>query len=396
MGTIASPIRKLVPYAEAAAKKGLKVYAMNVGNPDLSPPPVFWREVAKWRTGVLGYAPSTGEARAREAWSHYFKKRGLPLKPEDILITTGGSEAIFFSMAVVADPGDEIVVFEPSYSSYKSYSGILNIKLVPVTLSPDTGYHLPSQKEIEKAVSAKTRAIVVINPNNPTGAVFTKAELARVAAVAKKYNLWIIADETYRDLTFEGKKTVSMYEIPGAAPRIIMTDSVSKRMNLCGARIGCFASTNPDIIANALKLAQARLSSPTIEQLAIIPLLTGSQKYLDDIRDEYHRRRDVVFRAISHMPGVKVHKPEGAFYLIVRLPVKNAEDFVKFMLGEFSYKGSTVFVTPGEDFYSTPGRGRNEVRIAYVLKVEDLKAAMDVLARGLKAFVGRYTARHED
>ena len=384
---IASPIRKYLPAAQAAAKRGIKVYGLNIGQPDLLAPTVFWKEVSKWRKGVLAYAPSTGLAEAQEAWSTYFQRRGLPLAPKDVLITTGWSEAIFFSMAVTCDPGDEIIVFEPLYSSYKSYAGALNIKLVPVTLSSDNGYHLPSRKMIEKAVTKRTRAMVVINPNNPTGAVFTRAELTRVAAVAKKYHLWIIADETYRDLVFVGKKTVSIYEIPGAAPYVILTDSASKRMNLCGARVGCLASTSTDVMANTLKLAQARLSSPTIEQLAVNPLLTGSQKYLDEIRNEYRRRRDAVYGALRKMQGVKVHQPEGAFYLMATLPVKNSEDFVKFMLGNFAYKSQTVFVTPGEDFYSTPGKGRNEVRIAYVLKVKDLKIAMEVLEKGLQAFI---------
>lgn len=383
---IASPIRKFLPLAQAAQKRSVKVFYLNIGQPDLVPPPVFWKGVAKFRSGVLAYAPSTGFTETQEAWSKYFKRRGIPLAPKDVLVTTGGSEAIFFSMGVVTDPGDEIIVFEPAYSSYKSYAGILNIKLVPVTLRPETGYHLPSRQEIEKKVTRRTKAIVVISPNNPTGAAYSKEELARVAEVAKKHKLWIIADETYRDLVFQGKRSTSMYEIPGIIDHIILTDSVSKRMNLCGARIGCLASTNPDVIANALKLAQARLSSPTIEQLALIPLLTGSQKYLDDIRDEYHRRRDVVYAALKKMPGVKVHQPEGAFYLMAALPVKNAEDFVKFMLGEFEYKKSTVFITPGEDFYLTKAKGRNEVRIAYVLNTKDLQKAMEVLEQGLESY----------
>lgn len=387
--TIASPIRKFLPYAQAAQKRGVKVFALNIGQPDLEAPSAFWREVVKWRRGVLAYAPSMGLREAQEAWSAYFCRRGLPLQPKDILITTGGSEAIFFSMAVVADPGDEIMVFEPLYSSYKSYAGILNIKLAPVTLSSADGYHLPSLKVIEKVVTKRTRAIVIINPNNPTGAVFTREELTRVMTVAKKHHLWIIADETYRDLVFDKKKTVSMYEIPGAAPHVILTDSASKRMNLCGARIGCIASVNREIIANALKLAQARLSSPTIEQCAVNPLLTGSQKYLDDIRTEYKRRRDVVYGALQTMPGVHVLKPEGAFYLMVTLPVKNSEDFIIFMLEKFNDKGKTVFITPGEDFYSTPGKGRNEARIAYVLNTKDLQEAMDVLKKGLKTFTQR-------
>jgi len=383
---IASPIRKFLPLAQAAQKRGTHVYALNIGQPDLAPPKVFWKEVAKWNKGVLAYAPSMGESSTQEAWSKYFKQRGLPLAPQDILVTTGGSEAIFFSMGVVTDPGDEIIVFEPAYSSYKSYAGMLNIKLVPVTLRPETGYHLPSQQEIEKKVTKKTRAIVVINPNNPTGAVYAKEELARVVAVAKKHGLWIVADETYRDLVFTGTRSVSLYEIPGAADRIILTDSVSKRMNLCGARIGCLASTNKEIIANALKLAQARLSSPTIEQIAVNPLLAGSQSYLDGIRKEYTKRRDTVYAALTKMPGVSVHKPEGAFYVMASLPVDNAEEFVKYMLGEFTWKGSTAFVTPGEDFYLTSGKGRNEVRIAYVLNTRHLQKAMEVLQQALIAY----------
>ncbi|MEW6610733.1 MAG: pyridoxal phosphate-dependent aminotransferase [Patescibacteria group bacterium] len=387
---IASPIRKYLPHAQAAVKRGIKVFALNIGQPDLPAPLAFWKEVSKWRKGVLAYAPSTGEVSVQDAWSRYFQSRGIPLQPRDVLVTTGGSEAIFFSLGVVTDPGDEVIVFEPSYSSYKSYAGILNITLVPVTLKPETCYHLPRRQEIEKKVTKRTRAIVIINPNNPTGAVYTRVELASVAAIARKYKLWIIADETYRDLVFEGKKSVSIYEIPGIAQQVILTDSMSKRFNLCGARIGCLASTSQEVIANALKLAQARLSSPTIEQFAVIPLLSGSQKYLEGIRREYKRRRDVVYGALMKMPGVKVHRPEGAFYLMATLPVKNAEDFIKFMLGEFSWQRKTTFVTPGEDFYLTKAKGRNEVRIAYVLNTKDLQVAMEVLQRGLKAYTLRW------
>ena len=384
---IASPIRKLLPLAQAAQKRGTKVYALNIGQPDLEPPKAFWKGIAKFKSGVLAYAPSTGLVETQAAWSVYFKQRGIPLGPKDILVTTGGSEAIFFSMGVVTDPGDEIIVFEPAYSSYKSYASILNISLVPVTLAPADGYHIPAQKEIEKKVTARTRAIVVINPNNPTGAVYTKEELVRIAAVAKKHNLWLIADETYRDLVFKGTRSVSLYEIDGIQDRVILTDSVSKRLNLCGARVGCLASTNAEIIANALKLAQARLSTPTMEQVAIVPLLAGPQSYLEGVRREYLKRRDVVYQALKQIPRVKVHEPEGAFYLMATLPVDNAEDFIRFMLNDFSWKGKTVFVTPGEDFYLTPGRGRSEVRIAYVLNTKDLKGAMVVFAKGLEAFI---------
>ncbi|MFA5075845.1 MAG: pyridoxal phosphate-dependent aminotransferase [Patescibacteria group bacterium] len=387
--TIASPIRKFLPLAEAAEKKGLKIFKLNIGQPDILPPVSVWQEILKLqkKDRLIPYAPSLGYLTARQAWQKFYADWGIRVKTEDIMITTGGSEAIIFSLLAVADPGDEIIIFEPGYSSYKSFAKMTGVKLVPITLKLDNNFSLPSAAELRKKITRRTKAIVIINPNNPTGRIYSKKELSVLVKVAKKRGLFIIADETYRELTFIGQRAPSLLDFPAVRQQVIVTDSVSKKFSACGSRVGCLISSNKELMANILKFAQARLSSPTLEQLAFVPVLKNSKQYIKKLNLEYRRRRDVVYGELEKIPGLTLFQPEATFYLIVGLPVRNSEDLVKWLLTKFNYQGKTVMVTPAEDFYSTPGKGQNEIRIAYVLNTKELKEAMMVFARGLEQYL---------
>ncbi|OGF41000.1 hypothetical protein A2477_02585 [Candidatus Falkowbacteria bacterium RIFOXYC2_FULL_47_12] len=383
---IASPIRKFLPLMRAAEQRGVKVFKLNVGDPDIAPPRLLFATIKKYHQPNLGYAPSPGISEHVEAWAAYYRKFKVELQPANIIPTVGGAEAILFSLLAVADPGDEVIVFEPFYASYKAFAAMSSVKLVPVTLRVENNFALPAAAELEKKITKKTRAIVVINPNNPSGTVWGEKELQSIIALARKHNLFVICDETYREIVFE-QKPFSILRIPAAKQCAIVVDSASKRFSAPGARIGCVASLNADIMAALLKFAMARLSAPTLEQYGLIPLLKNSTGYTAKITAEYKKRRDVVFSALQEMPGVTCRRPQGAFYLIAKLPVADSEDFVKFMLSEFNYKNKTVMVTPAADFYMTKGLGRNEIRIAYVLNVKELKEAMDILKRGLAQYL---------
>lgn len=385
---IASPIRKFLPLMQEAQKQGKHIFKLNVGDPDLEPPKAFFDVVKKYAEPTLGYAPSPGITQHTEAWQQYYKQWGVDLPMSGIIPTVGCAEAIMLAILAVADPGDEVVVFEPLYTSYKSFSVMSGIKLKPVLLPIEKNFAMPAAKEIEKKISKKTKAIVVINPDNPTGKLWSDAELNTVIKLAKKHNLFIISDETYREIRFDGKKPVCLLTKTSAHQNIIVCDSVSKRFSMPGARIGCVASFNKEVMQSILKFAQSRLSAGTLEQLGTVPLLKNSAPYVNKITKEYKARQKVVADGLSKMPVV-YKSAQGAFYQAVGLPVKNAEDFVKFMISEFNYKGKTVMVTPMQDFYITPGRGRNEIRIAYVLNTKDLAEAMDVLRRGLEEFLKR-------
>jgi len=382
---IASPIRKFLPLMQAAEERGVKVFKLNVGDPDIAPPRLFFDTIKKYNRPNLSYAPSPGIREHVQAWVQYYKKFKIALQPENIIPTVGGAEAILLSFLAVADSGDEVIVFEPFYASYKGFAAMADVKLVPVTLKVENNFALPSAEVIEKKLTKKTKAIVVINPNNPSGTVWGRAELQRILAVAQKHNLFVICDETYREIVFE-QKAFSILQLPAAKEHTIVVDSASKRFSMPGARIGCVASFNTEIMAALLKFAMTRLSAPTLEQYGLVPLLKNSTGYTKKITAEYGKRCEVVFNALQKMPGVTCKKPQGAFYLIAKLPVKNAEDFVKFMLAEFNYNKKTVMVTPAEDFYMTKGLGRDEIRIAYVLNVKELKEAMEILERGLETF----------
>lgn len=383
---IASPIRKFLPLMQEAAKKGTHIFKLNVGDPDLEPPKQFFEVVKKYAEPTLGYAPSPGIVAHTQAWQKYYKQWGVELPFESIIPTVGCAEAIMLALLAVADVGDEIIVFEPLYASYKSFSVISGIKLVPVLLPIEKNFQLQSAAEIEKKISKKTKAIVVINPDNPTGKLWSESELNTVIKIAKKHNLFIISDETYREIRFDGKKPVCLLSKESARQNVIVCDSVSKRFSMPGARIGCVASFNKEVMGSILKFAQARLSAGTLEQLGTVPLLSNSAPYVNKITSEYKKRQKVVAEGLSKMPVV-YKSAMGAFYQAVGLPVKDAEDFVRFMISEFSYKGKTVMVTPMQDFYITPGRGKEQIRIAYVLNTKDLVEAMEVLRRGLEAFL---------
>ncbi|MFA6255364.1 MAG: pyridoxal phosphate-dependent aminotransferase [Patescibacteria group bacterium] len=382
---ITSPIRKFLPLVVQAEKRGIKVYKINVGDPDIAPPPQFLQTVKKYNKINIRYAPSPGIPEHVQAWIKYYAGFGINLKPQNIVPTVGGAEGIILAMMAVANPGDEIIVFEPLYTSYKGFATMCDVKLVPVTLKVENNFALPSQKEIEKKITKKTKAIVVINPNNPTGTALTDKEIKLVIKIAKIHSLFIISDETYREIVFTGKPT-SLLKFSAAKKNLVLVDSASKRFSMPGARIGCIASYNPDIMWSILKLAMIRLSVPTLEQYGLVPILNNSKPYTTKLQREYKKRRDVIFNALTKMPGVECKKPQGAFYIIAKLPVKNAEDFIKFLLNDFNYQGKTVLLTPAAEFYVTRGIGKNEIRIAYVLNTKELKEAMVVLQKALEQY----------
>lgn len=387
---IASPIRKFLPFVMATEKKGIKVIKINVGDPDLQPPQEFFKVVRAYAGRSLPYTPSPGIPAHTAAWQTYYKQFGVNLPMSGIVPAVGCAEAILLAMQAVCDPGEELLVFEPLYSSYKSFAVMTGIKLVPVLLPFEKNFALPAASEIEKKISKKTKAVVVINPDNPTGKLWTEKELNTVVAIAKKHNLFIIADETYREIRFDGKTPTSLLANKAARQNVIVCDSASKRFTMPGARTGVVVSFNEEVMRTILKFAQARLSTPTLEQLGLIPVLNNSKPYVIKLVKEYKKRRDVIAEGLSKIPGVVFKPAQGAIYQALQIPVKESEDFVKFMVSEFSYKGKTVMVTPMQDFYITPGRGHSEIRLAYVLDSKDLKEAMEILRRGLEA----YTQRH--
>ncbi len=383
--TPASPIRKFLPLARAAQARGVKVYALSSGDPDYAVPPAFFKAVRNYQPEALGYAPSSGLPEHVAAWQKYYQILGIKLRPENIIPTAGCAEAILFALLATADPGEEVLVFEPVYVSYKSFAAMAGIVLKPIRLKPENGYALPSVAEMEKKLSPKTRAVVVVNPDNPTGKLWQKKELETILAFAAKHDLFVIADETYREIRFQGRPEC-LLKYAAYRDRIILTDSVSKRFTLPGARIGCLASFNPEIMGAALRFAQARLSAGTLEQVGTVPLLRQAKTLAQKARKEYQVRCALVSRELAKMPGVTFRPTQGAFYIIAQLPVQDAEDFVRFMLEDFAYNNQTVLVAPMQDFYLTPGLGQNEIRIACVLKKPDLKNAMQVLKLGLEAY----------
>lgn len=386
---LASPIRKFLPLALAAEQRGTEVLRVNVGDSDIPVPKVFWRALRSYRNRNIGYAPSAGIPEHTRAWMKYYATLGVKLRPQDIIPTVGCAEAMLFALLAVADPGDEVLAFEPVYPSYKGFAAMFGVRLVPMTLDLHNNFALPTAAAITKKITRKTKAIVIINPNNPTGTVLKKKEAATVIALANRFNLFIIADETYREIVFQGKPT-SFLQSPRAKAHVIALDSMSKKFSCPGVRIGAIVSRNADVMRAVLKLAMVRLSAPTLEQWATIPLLEHAATHAKIITREYQRRRQVVYSALKKMPGVTVREPAGALYLMAELPIADAEDFVKFLLTKFHYRGKTVLITPAADFYVTPGIGRNQIRIAYVLNAARLRQAMDILGRGLTAYRKKY------
>ncbi len=381
-----SPIRKFVPLLQLAKKRGLDVFELHIGQPDLKTPSQILNKIKNFNEKIIRYTPSNGIPEVQSAWKKYFKGFGINFDESEIIVTVAGSEAIFFALSTACDPGDEVIVFEPFYTNYNSFRAIAGVKLVPVRTLVNTGFHLPEKNIIEKKISRKTKAILVCNPSNPTGTVYSKKELQMIIDIAQKHNLFILADEVYREFVYDNEKHYSIMDFPKARSRAVILDSVSKRFSACGLRIGCLASKNKDIIAGATKFAQARLSSPMVEQLATVPLLLNSKTYTRKIVKEYKKRRDAVFEGLQKISGVQCLKPKGAFYITVKLPVKNAENFTKWLLTRFSYKNKTVMLAPAAGFYASKGLGKDEVRIAFVLSAPKMKEAMNVLKIALKKY----------
>ena len=382
----ASPIRKLNPYANAAKKRGIKVYHLNIGQPDLPTPKEMLKAYHEYSDEVLEYGPSQGIDVYRESLVHYYHNLGIELKVEDIIVTTGGSEAITFAMMVVGEVGDEIIVPEPFYTNYNGFATMAGINLKPLTTYAENGFALPADALIEEKITPKTKAIMLCNPGNPTGTVYSREEIFRIAALAKRKGLYFISDEVYREFIYDGLSHTSVLEVPGFEENAILVDSVSKRYSACGARIGCIVSRNKEIMAALLKFAQARLCPPTVDQLAANAGIYLPQEYYEQIKQEYQARRDLVFSELEKIPGVIRKKPEGAFYIFAKLPVDNAEDFIIWMLKEFQINKETVMAAPGDGFYATNGLGKNELRLAYILCKEDLAKAMHIFKIGLETY----------
>ena len=383
-----SPIRKLADYATAAKERGVKIFHLNIGQPDVPTPPVFFEALKSFPDKVLAYGHSKGLSQMLAAWSKYYAQAGLDVQPEQILVTTGGSEAMLFALMIVCDTGDNVIVSEPFYSNYFALATALGITIKPVTADPTSGYHLPARQDIENTIDDRTRAIIICSPNNPTGTVLNRDEIATVVQIADARKLFIISDEVYREFCYEGDHT-SIWQFPQVGARTILLDSISKRFSACGARIGALVSRNQQVLNAALRLGQARLCTATLEQFAAARLMELDEAYFATLADEYRGRRDLLMARLGEIPGVRCQKPSGAFYVMATLPVDSTETFCKWMLTDFSYQGGTVMMAPGPGFYASPGKGTQEVRIAYVLKQPELDKAMDALAAGLNAYPGR-------
>jgi len=386
-----SPIRKLVPYANEAKKRGVKVYHLNIGDPDFLLPRQIKNSLKQLAaiTEALPYAPSNGLPEILEGWQKYYQDLKINLNLNEIMVTCGGSEALSLAIAATCDPGEEILVFEPFYANYLGLASLLTVEVVAVELEPQNNYHLPKIGKITAKISPKTKAILLTNPNNPTGTVFEKEELENILAIARKYHLFVIADETYRGLCFEGKKSFSLLEIANEEEKqlIIIIDSLSKRFNICGARIGALISKNEGLMAGLMRFAQTRLSVATLEQKLVVPMLKNCLSYIEGLAKKYQNRRDVFLTTLEKELGIKISRPEGAFYSMIKLPIKNTDDFAKWLLTDFEVNRETVMVAPGSGFYVTPNKGKGEIRVAYVLREKYLVRAANILALGIKQYL---------
>jgi aspartate aminotransferase len=383
-----SPIRKLTALANAAKKRGTTVLHLNIGQPDIPTPEVFFKKIIEFREKVLSYGPSDGLEALKEAMVHYFTNFRIKLEKGNIVIATGGSEAISFAFNAVADPGDEIIVSEPFYTNYNGYASLCNVRLVPVTARAETGFHLPAMEEFAKKLTPRTRAVLLCSPNNPTGTVYSPEELRTIGEFVKQHDLYLIADEVYKEFTYDGKVHFSVLQLEGLEDRVIVVDSISKRYSACGARIGAVISRNDDVIKGIAKFAQARLCPPTLEQVGAIGAYELPHDYFKEVMAEYQRRRDILFQALISHKGIVLQKPEGAFYIMAKLPIRDGETFARWLLNEFSDGGETVMIAPGEGFYSTPGKGKDEVRLAYVIEAAKLERAARLLLTALDQFKG--------
>lgn len=385
----ASPIRKLVPFAEAAKKRGIKVYHLNIGQPDIATPEVALEAIRNFNLKVIEYSHSAGNETYRRKLAAYYQKIGINIDHSDILITTGGSEAISFALKCCLNPGDEIIIPEPFYTNYNAFALDAGVKIIPIKSDIRSGFALPSISEFEKSITPRTKAIMVCNPNNPTGYLYSREELLQLRDLVLKYNLYLFADEVYREFCYDGIKHFSVMELEGLDNHAVLMDSVSKRYSECGVRIGALITRNKEITAAALKFAQARLSPPSLGQVIGEASLETPVEYFKEVYDEYISRRNYVIDALNAIPGVFAPMPKGAFYSVISLPVKDADHFCQWLLEEFNYDNQTVMLAPASGFYATKDSGTNEARIAYVLKLEDLKGAVKCIEEALKVYPGR-------
>ncbi|MBP4139515.1 pyridoxal phosphate-dependent aminotransferase [Flavobacterium geliluteum] len=382
-----SPIRKLAPYADIAKQKGHKVYHLNIGQPDIKTPEVAMEAIKNIDLSLIEYSPSAGYESYRNKLATFYQRQNVNVNSEDIIITTGGSEALLFALATITDPGDEIIIPEPFYANYHAFASSTSATVIPVISTIESGFALPSIDIVEKLITPKTKAILICNPGNPTGYLYSEAEIKQLASLIKKYDLYLIADEVYREFLYDGDDVhFSVMNLDDVQQNVIMVDSVSKRYSMCGARIGCLVTKNKDVLATVMKFAQARLSPPTIEQIACEAAIDTPQSYFDEVIAEYKSRRDTLITELNKIEGVVVTKPKGAFYCIAELPIKNADDFAQWLLESYNLNGETVMVAPAAGFYSTPGMGLNQVRIAYVLNKKDLISAVNVLKEALLVY----------
>lgn len=383
-----SPIRKLVPYAEDAKKQGVKVIHLNIGQPDIKTPQVALDAVKNNTLDIIAYSRTEGSEEYREKLTKYYAKNKIDINAQDIIVTTGGSEALSFVIGTIADADNEIIIPEPFYANYSGFATASGIKVVPVISNIDANFALPPIEEFEKLISKKTKAILICNPGNPTGYLYSKEEIQKLAAIVKKHNLFLIADEVYREFTYDGREHYSILQETGIEEYAIIVDSVSKRYSMCGARIGCLVSKNKEIIATAMKFAQARLSPPTYAQIASEAALETPQSYFDDVKEEYVERRNILIKELEKIDGVKVARPQGAFYCIAELPIADTDKFAQWLLEEFRLNNETVMVAPAAGFYASEGLGKNQIRIAYVLDKDTLKRAVDILKNALQSYKG--------
>lgn len=384
-----SPIRKLVPFADEAKKRGVKVFHLNIGQPDIETPQVALNAIHNFNQKVVEYSHSAGILSYRKKLCDYYKSNNINISPDDIIVTSGGSEAILFAMQTCMNEGDEVIIPEPFYANYNGFAISSGVVVKPLLSSIESGFALPAIKDFENAITPGTKAILVCNPNNPTGYLYSKDELEQLRDLVKKYDLYLFADEVYREFCYDGKKHYSVMQLKGIEENTILIDSVSKRYSACGFRIGALISKNKCLMQTALKYAQARLSPPTFGQVASEAAIDTPPSYFDDVLDEYHKRRNIVVQSINKIPGAFCPNPSGAFYVVARLPIDNSDRFCQWLLEDFNYENRTVMLAPATGFYSTKGKGLNEVRISYVLNVRDLADSMLCLEQALKVYPGR-------
>ncbi len=382
----ASPIRKLMPLANEARERGVKVLHLNIGQPDLETPEPMRRRLSQLKDKTYAYSPSNGTPEYLDFLVAYYGNLGITLRKDEILATTGGSEALLFAFMACADPGGEILTVEPFYTNYRSFATMAGLTLHPIVTHGEDGFHLPGREEWEKALTAKTRVVLLCNPNNPTGTVCSREELLVVAEFCRDHGLFFVCDEVYREFLYDGLKSVSALSLAGFEDEVIVVDSLSKRFSACGIRLGALVTRNADIAGSCNRMAQGRLSPPGLAQFIAPAALELGPDYYQGVVAEYQKRRDTLYQGLSKIPGVFLRKPEGAFYFVARLPIKDSDDFAAWLLSDFSLDGKTVMVAPASGFYVTPGLGKDEVRIAYVLKDEDLRDAVQVLAAALPAY----------